>query len=121
VVAHAKLPWIGALALLSAALVMVLVLAGGLEPSSSSSPELTAGNTGLNFSSSTPDDAQIGSDRTVLQISARRAGAAGMATAVPDAGRIAPAVGAVTLLLLAVRLGPVPQLNRPSLRGPPPA
>lgn len=100
---------------------MVLVLAGGVGPGSGSARDFAAGTMGVTLFSPMPDDAQIGSGRTVSQVSARRAGAAPAPAAVADAGGPAPVLGAVTLLLLAVRLHSVPRLSRPLLRGPPPA
>lgn len=100
---------------------MVMVLAGGVERGSGSGRDLAAGTLDLTFFSQMPDDAQIGSGRTVPQVSARRAGATAAPAAVAVAGGRPPVLGAVTLLLLAVGLHSVPRLSRPLLRGPPPA
>jgi hypothetical protein len=120
VVTHAKPPGISALALLSAALVMVLVLAGGAEVGNGPSRDLAAGMLDLSFFSPMPDDAQVGLERTVLQVSARRAGVSSAAAAVMNGRLLAPVAGTATLLLVAGGLYSFLHPNRPSPRGPPP-
>lgn len=117
---NAKPPGISALALLSAALVMVLVLAGGVEAGSGSGRNAATSAFDLSILSPIPEDAQIGSARTDLQISGRRDGG-GVAAPAALAGstHLTPALCAITLLLIAMGTNALPRLSRPSPRGPP--
>ncbi|MEX0790951.1 MAG: hypothetical protein WD178_09275 [Actinomycetota bacterium] len=118
-VTYAKLPGMSTLALLPAALVMVLVLAGGLEAGSGAGRGSAATGPDLRVGSALTDDAQFGWARTILQISGRRAGPEMGSASLLGMSWPLVTLAAATLFLLGTGLHSGPRLPQPSPRGPP--